>query len=110
MKYQIIPHESYNLLRLRSDSGLEASFSEIGASIIEIRFAGAPMTIAPKDLNEFNGPNSGYFGKTAGRIAGRVPNSLLHFEGKDYRLSPMKTGPRFMAGPMVFPPSVSPSK
>jgi Galactose mutarotase and related enzymes len=99
MKYQIIPHESYNLLRLRSDSGLEASFSEIGASIIEIRFAGAPMTIAPKDLNEFNGPNSGYFGKTAGRIAGRVPNSLLHFEGKDYSLEPNENRTSLHGGP-----------
>lgn len=99
MKYQIIPHESYNILRLRSDSGLEASFSEIGASIIEIRFAGAPMTIAPKDLGDFNGPNSGYFGKTAGRIAGRVPNSLLPFEGKNYVLEPNENRTSLHGGP-----------
>jgi len=86
MKYQSIPHDSFTLIRLRSDSGLEASFTDLGAAIVEIRFAGAPMTIAPKDLGDFVGPNSGYFGKTVGRIAGRVKDSKLILDGKVYPL------------------------
>jgi len=102
MKYQILEKETANLIRLRSDSGLEVSFSEIGASIVEIRFAGAPMTIAPKDLNEFNGPNSGYFGKTPGRITGRIAKSLLHFEGKDYKLQANEGTTSLHGGPHGF--------
>jgi len=102
MKYQIIEKEKANLIRLRSDSGLEVSFSEIGAAIVEIRYAGAPMTIAPKDLAEFNGPNSGYFGKTPGRITGRIRNSLLHFQGKDYKLQPNEGMTSLHGGPNGF--------
>lgn len=86
MRYSIVEREDANLIRASSDSGLEASFSEMGAAIVEIRYAGAPMTIAPKDLAFFNSPKDAYFGKTVGRIAGRIENSSLVVDGKTYQL------------------------
>ena len=57
-----------------------------GASIYQMWLDGKSLLIAEKDpLKWFS--SSGYFGKTIGRVAGRIRNGDLFFEGRHYPLS-----------------------
>lgn len=77
--------ENTKLLSLTNAVGLSLTLSSFGAGIYEIRYDGKPMTIAEKDVALYL-RSSGYFGKTVGRIAGRVKNGILLYRGKTYQL------------------------
>lgn len=84
MQIEKFMEEGENLLRLVSNSGLAVSLSPLGAGIYEIRYLGAPMTVASKSPALYV-KSSAYYGKTVGRIAGRIPSAHFQFEGKDIK-------------------------
>ncbi|MCR5692439.1 MAG: hypothetical protein K6G74_00465 [Bacilli bacterium] len=70
---------------IRNETGMEITLCDFGASIYEIKINGHPMTIANRDIEKWMYSRS-YFGKTVGRIAGRVGNATLTLNGEDYHL------------------------
>jgi aldose 1-epimerase len=72
-------------IRATNASGLSVTLCDFGAAIYEIRFKGRAMTIAEKDLEEWKASSS-YFGKTVGRMAGRIPNGDLDYLGKHHKV------------------------
>ncbi|MCQ2772508.1 MAG: hypothetical protein MJ238_04445 [Bacilli bacterium] len=72
-------------ITLSNDKGLKVVLSDCGASIYEISLDGIPMTKAEKDLENWMKSPS-YAGKTVGRIAGRIKDGVLVFDGETYEL------------------------
>ena len=70
---------------IRNDAGMEVTLCDFGASIYEIRINDKPMTIACKDFEKWMYTRS-YFGKTVGRIAGRVKDAKITISGQKYHL------------------------
>lgn len=87
MQFEKFTEEGENLIRLTSDSGLAVTFSPIGAGIYEIRYLGAPMTVASKSPVQY-AKSTAYHGKTVGRIAGRLPLARFSFDGKEFETEP----------------------
>jgi aldose 1-epimerase len=84
------------LLTMKNDVGLSVTIDPYGAAIYEISYLGKPLTVAPKELPVFE-MGSGYHGKCVGRIAGRVKDALLTFEGQEFRMTPNE-GPNCLHG------------
>lgn len=61
--------------RLIVDNGadLKAGFSCIGAGLLSLYYKGVPVILEPKSLDLFN-ESDHYYGKTLGRVAGRIPS------------------------------------
>lgn len=74
---------SRNLI-VRNGLDLEARFSTIGAGLLSLTYKGVPVILQPKELDVFNN-STHYYGKTLGRVGGRIP---AHFNiGKlDYEV------------------------
>ena len=70
---------------IRNDAGMEVTLCDFGAAIYEIRLNDKPMTVACKDFTKWMHSLS-YFGKTIGRIAGRVKDARMTISGKEYHL------------------------
>ena len=73
------------MVSVRNEAGMEITFCDFGAAIYEIRLNDKPMTIACKDFEKWMHTRS-YFGKTVGRIAGRVKDAKINIGGKEYEL------------------------
>ena len=86
MKVSSFDSERASYLTLENKAGLSMTFCDLGASIYEMRLDDVPMNIAPKDLSEFETTRA-YYGKTIGRISGRIPNGEIKVAGKACRMS-----------------------
>jgi aldose 1-epimerase len=86
----------YGLTTITNAVGFSLTLSDFGAGVVEMRWDGLPLTIAPKDRETYF-HSDGYFGKTVGRIAGRIKDSRLSFANKTYPLSPNE-GPNCLHG------------
>jgi aldose 1-epimerase len=73
-------------LSLTNQAGLRVTLSNYGAGIYEIRYDGAAMTIGNLDKKAWMASPS-YFGKSVGRIAGRIAKGDLAYLGKHYKLT-----------------------
>lgn len=60
-------------LIVNNGADLEARFSTIGAELVSLTYKGKPMILQPKDMDVFEHSDH-YYGKTLGRVAGRIPN------------------------------------
>jgi aldose 1-epimerase len=72
-------------IRATNASGLSVTLCDYGAAVYEIRFQGKPMNIAEKNAEEWKASSS-YFGKTVGRLAGRILNGDLDYLGKHHQV------------------------
>ena len=72
-------------INIKNDVGLEIELCSMGAAIYSIRYGERLLTFAPEDKELFL-HNLGYYGKTVGRIAGRVKDGLLKIHDKTYQL------------------------
>jgi len=88
--------EGESLITLKSHSGLTLTLSPFGAGIYSITYLDKPMTSEPLSPKDYVS-STGYYGKTAGRIAGRISNSILDFDGKKYKVS-SNEGPNCLHG------------
>jgi aldose 1-epimerase len=85
MTIESVDKDGVTFLTISNSAGLALTLSDFGAAIYEIRYKGAPMNIAEQDKKAWL-TSSAYFGKSVGRIAGRIAGGVLHYEGKDYPL------------------------
>lgn len=73
-------------ITLKNNKNLKIVFNNFGASIYCIYFDNDIMT--PQVVNEKDFLDEGvHFGKTVGRVAGRIPNHTLFIDGVTYDLS-----------------------
>lgn len=86
MILESVEMDGVTFLKMTNAVGLSVLLSDYGAGIYEIRYLGEAMNIAPKDKKAWL-KSDAYFGKTVGRLAGRVANGKLDYLGKTYTLS-----------------------
>lgn len=90
------------LVTLTNSVNFSLTLCDLGAAIYEMRWEGIPLTIAEKDLTKYV-ISSGYFGKTAGRIAGRVKKGFWIFAGNGSNYPSTKARTAFMAARKACP-------
>ena len=72
-------------VEIENDAKLKVILSPYGGAIYEIDYDGVPMTSCEKDKKVWaNSPS--FAGKTVGRIAGRIKDGILKYEGHVYDL------------------------
>ncbi len=77
------------IITIENLSGLKVSFLNFGASIYNIFFNNLLLTVCGKDLNLYTFKGSPY-GKTIGRIAGRIKDGIINVDGINYQLEKNK--------------------
>lgn len=70
---------------------LEITFCDFGASIYSIRYDKKLVTYAPESLDEFE-TTTKHYGKSLGRVCGRLKDGLINIDGKDYQLEVNNNG------------------
>lgn len=75
----------HSLIRVLSPSGLSLLLSDYGAGLVGLYYKEIPMTIGDADLKDWEKTGS-YFGKTVGRMAGRIKRGVLEFSGERYQI------------------------
>ena len=83
MEKDIFSKAGINFLRLKSSTGLEATFSDVGAGIYSLSYKGRQLLYVPDDLEYYS---RFYFGKTVGPMAGRIKGARYAVGGREYRL------------------------
>lgn len=78
--------EGYTFLELTNETGLSLTLSTFGAGLYECSYKGKKMNFTPVSKTDYASSLS-YFGKTVGRIAGRIRNGELRLYGVTYPLS-----------------------
>lgn len=73
-------------LHLENENGMEVVLSEMGAGLYSIKIDGNEMLIAPKDKKAWES-STAYFGKTVGRLAGRLKDSSISYFGHDCHIA-----------------------
>jgi len=86
MNIEYLRQDGVEGVTLENQAGLKVCFLERGASVYSIEFEGKPMTIAPAGIGAW-AKTDGCFGRTLGRISGRIPNAVLPYHGKNYPLT-----------------------
>ena len=93
MKYKIdkieIDNNIYNIISVENSNNFKVSFLDHGASIYSIFLDNRLLTASGKDLKYHLFPGSP-FGKTIGRIAGRIENANIEIDGVNYKLEKSK--------------------
>lgn len=69
---------------------LDVTFCDRGASIYSIKYKNKYITYHPKDKETFL-QDDFYYGKTLGRVAGRIPDGKLKIDGTEYQLEVNET-------------------
>ena len=93
-----IASEKAYLLR---NENLEVVISSLGAGIYSLKYQGKDMVVVPNDFLLYC-YSDGYFGKTVGRIAGRVEKGILNFDSNEYQLSTNENGNTLHSGGAGF--------
>lgn len=62
-------------LTIHNDKGLEATLSTLGAGVKSLTLHGEPLILELKEDKDYLGSNQ-FFGKTLGRVAGRMPSEF----------------------------------
>lgn len=75
---------SSGFLTVENDTGLKAVFSTYGAGVYSLSLHGQPLILTPSDKKVYYSSDQ-YFGKTVGRVIGRIPFHLRIFD-QDYDL------------------------
>ena len=83
-------------ITLKTEDGLEVTFSNLGASIFEIRYNHRLMTLTPKRKKDFCREDI-YHGKTIGPICGRIEKGQLFIIDKVYNY-PINEGENCLHG------------
>ncbi len=81
---------------LKNDE-LDVIVSSFGAGIYSLKYHERNMVITPKDYMVYC-YSDGYYGKTVGRIAGRIENGVLKFRDKEYELPTNENGNTLHSG------------
>ena len=85
MKYSVKEINNIKFIEIDNGHHLKVTLSSMSASIYRVIYKNKEMVLAPKDLNVFH-KSYKFYGKTIGRIAGRVPKGLINIDGINYQL------------------------
>lgn len=80
------PEAGLTFIKATNACGFSVTLCDYGAGIYEMRLHDFPLTIADADKNSW-AHSPGNYGKTLGRVAGRIGGGVLHYLGKKYPLS-----------------------
>lgn len=93
MKYEIKQimkdNNIFNIIKISNSNNFNVSLLDYGASIYNIYLDNKLLTVCPKDISYLLFPGSPY-GKTIGRIAGRIENAQIDIDGTIYQLEQSK--------------------
>ena len=70
---------------VNANKDLSVEFCDVGASLYSVKYKGVDITYHPMAKENFIKPTA-YYGKTVGRLAGRIGEGKLNVEGKQYQL------------------------
>jgi aldose 1-epimerase len=90
-----------SFLTLTNKIGFSLTLCDVGAAIYEMHWLDKPLTIAEKDRHAYLS-STAYFGKTVGRLAGRVKKGDLLYQGKHYALDTNEGGNTLHGGAQGF--------
>lgn len=85
MKYKVSGLFNRKTVKVINDDKMEVILSTCGASIYSLMIDKIDMLLAPSSMKEFYSSTK-YWGKTLGRVSGRIPNALYVLNGKTYYL------------------------
>ena len=85
MKYFVNQEKHIITITIDNECGLEVVLTNIGASIISIKYNNTLMTLTPEKITDFINPKI-YYGKTVGPFVNRVKDGLIDIEGTTYEL------------------------
>lgn len=86
MEITTFSKENLNFIKAKNSVGLEITFVDLGASIFSIKYFDEIMTPQVKNIADFK-EESVRFGKTIGRVAGRIKDHVYKVDGETYVLS-----------------------
>ncbi len=86
---------------LLTNEHLEVIITTLGAGIYSLKYYGEEMIMRPLNYRAYC-TSDAYFGKSVGRIAGRVKNGELYFENKLYHVSINEGGNSLHGGKGAF--------
>ncbi len=82
--YQVKQYQLKNIPFIEITTGtLKVVFSSLGASIYSLQYKGKEMVHRPKHFEDWIKPSS-YYGKTIGRVAGRIKGNKISIDNKEY--------------------------
>ena len=85
MKYDIKADKHIITITIDNECGLSATLSNVGASIVDIKYKGTSMVMTPEKLSDFAKPDM-YYGRTIGPFPNRVKDSVITINGETYQL------------------------
>lgn len=86
MKKKLVPlTKKIKGISIINDVGLEVVFSDLGASIYQIKYNNEIMTLTPKNFKDFVRDDI-YYGKTIGPVANRIKDGLVTINDKTYQM------------------------
>jgi aldose 1-epimerase len=84
-------HGALTFTKVTNGAGFSVTLCDFGAAIYEMSLRGKPLCIAEADCEKWSRSDA-YFGKTVGRVAGRIPHGILDYLGKRYQLDVNEKG------------------
>ena len=78
--------ENLKFIEVTNNSHMVITLCDLGASLFSIVYDDAEMLYRPKYIKDF-ARNDVYHGKTIGRVAGRVKDSIIEIDGHVYHLA-----------------------
>ena len=86
MEYKTYKLDGAEFITIRNRNFFEVTLCCVGASIYEINHHFKTLTLTPSNVKDFLKPTS-YYGKTLGRVAGRIAKGKIVINGKHYFLA-----------------------
>lgn len=91
MGKELFFEEGYSFLELTNETGMKLVLSTYGAGLYECSINGVNMNYTPLSKADY-ASSLAYYGKTVGRIAGRIAKGELTLNGVTYSLSKNEKG------------------
>lgn len=91
MEIKEINHDGHTFLTVNNGKNLTITFCNYGASVYAIKYKDNYVTYHPESYDEFLNSTK-YYGKTLGRVCGRLKNGLMVIDGKTYQLDKNEKG------------------
>lgn len=85
MRVNQLHKRNLEFIIVTNDTGLEVILANLGASIYSIKYDNDMMSMTPIMSLDFE-KSTAYYGKTVGRVAGRIKNSEINYDNKIYKL------------------------
>ncbi|SCU78282.1 LAME_0A03972g1_1 [Lachancea meyersii CBS 8951] len=75
------------LVTVGKGSGFETSFTNLGATLVDLTICGKPVVLGLGDESEYVDDSNPYLGATIGRYANRISGGKFNLQGNAYQLA-----------------------